>query len=174
MGRSHGDVNSDSLLVHPERCRITKKHWKEWTTHPAVPSIHPSNLSPCTTAAQSVKSNKLVWSTCIHEDCQCACGLTLCHGKAFKGRQRGREGTRDPSELLRAIIWWLMVGGCQARHDKLWQARIALSHCFAVYLSAFLCPTTPSLTYPHPSISSVLVLVSSQTNFWGNMPSKVL
>lgn len=29
VGRSHGDVNSDSLLVQPERCRVTKKHRQE-------------------------------------------------------------------------------------------------------------------------------------------------
>lgn len=29
VGRSHGDVNSDSLLVHSERCRVTKKHRQE-------------------------------------------------------------------------------------------------------------------------------------------------
>lgn len=29
VGRSHGDVNSDSLLVEPERCRIAKKQREE-------------------------------------------------------------------------------------------------------------------------------------------------
>lgn len=83
----------------------------------------------------------------------------------FKGRIRWQRSKREASELLRVIIWWLMVGGCQVRRDKRRQARITLPYCFAVYLSGFLCLTTSSLTYlQRLYTSSVLALVYL---FWG-------
>lgn len=85
-----------------------------------------------------------------------ACRLTF---SLFKGRLRGQRSKREASELLRVIIWWLMVGGCQVRRDKRRQARITLPYWFAVYLSGFLCLTTSSLTYLQSSTSSVLALV---------------
>lgn len=172
MGRSHGDDNSDSLLVQPVRCRITKKHWEEWTTRPAFPSIHPPNLLSCT-AIHSVESD-LFWSNCIYEERQWVCGLTSCHGNALQGQAEGKGGLKRSlwiieSDYLVTYGWWLSV-----RHDKLCQTRITLSHFCSVYLSAFRCLTTPCLQYTHPSSSSVLVLVTSQTNFWGSMSSKVM
>lgn len=77
-------------------------------------------------------------------------------GIYYKGRQRGREDTRDPCKLLRVIIWWHMVAGCHRRHDISHWGRITLSHFSTVYLSAQLCLTTPSLTLTHPPASSVL------------------
>lgn len=152
--RSHGDVNSDSLLVQSDRCRIAMKYWKEWKHNLYLPPpIRPSNLFLCTLA---VKANlDQFWSNWnfLYEECWSACGLTLC---LFKDRQRGRECKRDPSESLRVIIWWLMVGGCQIQRDKLWQARITLSCGSTVYLSDhsfcipsslyFLCPCTSKLS----------------------------
>lgn len=58
-GRSHGDVNSDSLLVEPERCRIAKKQREEWTTHSAVHSFRTPNILLHTAAVQSVKPNSI-------------------------------------------------------------------------------------------------------------------
>lgn len=139
------------------------------------PPLHPFPLTSCHAPRQysqlsQTRSGQTAFMKSVSGHAVWPCVM----GMRYKGRQRGGEDTRDPSELLRVIIWWLMVGGCQVQHDKLCQARITLSRFCAVYLSAFLCLTTPSLPYTHPSTSSVLAFVTSQTNFWGGMSSKVL
>lgn len=47
---------------------------------------------------------------------------------------RGKEDMRDPPELLREIVWWLMVCSCQAQCDKLCLTRITLSVSSAVFI----------------------------------------
>lgn len=174
VGRSHGDVNCDSLLVQLLRCRTAGRHEQHFLLfHKPLPTptaTPKSVVLPCWNAASQVKRSAFTGSL------KCLCGHVVwphVMGMLYKGRHRGREDRREPSELLRVIIWWLMAGGCQIRYDKLCQARITLSHFYSVYLSAFLSLTTLPLLNTYPTSLSVLVLVSFQTNFKG-MSSKVL
>lgn len=173
VGRSHGDVNSDSLLVQPVRCRITKKHLEEWMTHPAFLSTHPSNLLSCTAAIQLAKSN-LIWSNCIYEECQCACGLTSCHRNALQGQAEGKGGHKRSlwiieSDYLVTYGWWLS--------GTAWQIVPSKNYTFSFLCCLFIClspPDHPFSTYTYPSTFYVLVVVSSQSNFWGGLSSNVL
>lgn len=136
VGRSHGDVNCDSLLVQAVRCRSAKKHWEERT----MPRL------TCCHVPQSVKSN------CIYEELTMALAMWFdlmsweCVTRASKGEGRTWE---IPLNYCKRFFWWLMVGGCQGQHDKLCQERITLSHFSDVYLSAFLfLPPSPICSSP--------------------------
>lgn len=69
LGRFHGDVNSDSLLVQPARCGIAKKHRQERTTGSASGSAVSLSCSPATQHARPGRSpGALVEPVCTRVD----------------------------------------------------------------------------------------------------------
>lgn len=148
VGRSHGDVNCDSLLVQPVRGRITNTHTGR--NERRVLLFSPPLPVTCCHAPQqySWSSQTLSAYTVFMRrfKCQWACGLTLCHGKCATRTGRGEGRTWEMPlnywEWLFGDLWLVAV---RERHDKLRQVRITLSHFSVVYLSAFLCLTTSSL-----------------------------
>lgn len=153
MGRSHGDVNSDSLLVQPVRCRIAKNIWEEWTTHPAFPSTRLSNLLSCTAATQSVESN------CVYEECQWACGLTLGHGNALQGHAEGKGGHKRSlwiikSDYLVTYGWWLS--------GTAWEIVPSKNYTFSFLSCLFICLSLPD--HPFSALHSSLYLLCPSTS----------
>lgn len=158
VGRSHGDVNCDSLLVQPVKCSIAKTHREEWTARPAFCSTPPCNLLSCATAIQfgqdkpglvtlylwgalSVNGH-VVWPRVM--------------GNVWQGQAEGKGGHERcfwiiESDYLVTYGWWLSGNGMI--NCTKWELHFLIS-VLSIYLPFSAWPPILYHTFkPLPSVS---------------------
>lgn len=112
VGRSHGDVNCESLLVQLLGCRRHTGRNERHILLLSPPSR--SNLLSCTAAIQSVKSNP-VWLHCIYEELRVSTGMWFdrvsweCIARADGGEGRTREIPANYWEWFFDDLWLVAV-----------------------------------------------------------------
>ena len=138
MGRSHGDVNSDSLLAPPVRCSIAKKHQEEWTTRPVLP-LNPVPLTSCH-ASQRYSQSRQTWSGQTAFTKGVSGHVVWPHRNALQGQSEGKGGRERSlwiikSDYLVTYGWWLSATA--------WSIVPSKNYTFSFLRCLFICLSPP-------------------------------